>query len=950
MLDIPKRTKDLLESDQRYNSFVLSCISNIGEWLTDNKTVFFPEYTDHGFVHLSEVLLTADSIISDDSWGQLTAQDSAALIVSVLLHDCALHISEDGFYTLITDKFPAINSRYLEQEVGWSVLWNEFMQEAKRFDDKKLVSLFGDDIPVRDIPVNKIDLSGRDKLLIGEFIRRHHARIAHEIAFNGVPGFNGKTLNMAVEPDSNFLDLCGYIARSHNMGLRAAVDKLEKNKKQVHLGCHVPFIMLVLRISDYIQIHSQRAPKQLLNIKSLISPVSRGEWEKHHSIVEIHNAHDDPEAIYIDAEPKNALTYESLVMLFKDMQRELDLSWSVLGEVYGRYEHLNVLGVTIRRIRSSLDSLKEFIKLKKPDYLPKVLRFQTADAEMMELLITPLYGDKPEIGVRELLQNSIDACVELQDLLVKNNSSIEKKSNHDVIVTLIDNAEGGGELIIEDFGIGMTLEIIENYFLNIGASFRNSDRWKKEHETEGHSNVYRTGRFGIGLLAAYLLGDEIKVETRHVHDDASKGLTFSCRKGSDSIVVTNVTTHIGTKISVTINDNAKSRLIDKTDQWDWFSLSTPKIIRKIVTEEGESILDQSKFVPGSGEPLDDETWNRTIADGYDDVLWTYENIGKNKEYHGSHRKLICNGVIITENLYLDDFDISSKMRCIEADTPSIVVFDQDGRLPINLERSSLVGRVLPFSGALSQDISDYIAKQMINHLKLLKWDFSKIFIEELLNITIEGLSDGIYGYSDSVCKLIVSNGAILPMDYDLIKKQGIRNLSIDAANLSQGQGAWTADEFKRHCENYLIVDKVTKTKQSRSSWVRTFFELNLTGYGRSRGIEALPIVGRRILVKKSDIEEIVTPGYVPKTFWKKLTVDWENDDWRMLSIGRNPRFEADLNSLAAQLDASGSFGAIFYSLEWENKIDSKKSNTDSPFSISWLNVNNQQATLYLETA
>ena len=119
------------------------------------------------------------------------------------------------------------------------------------------------------------------------------------------------------------------------------------------------------------------------------------------------------------------------------MQKELDLSWSVLGEVYGRYEHLNVLGITIRRIRSSLDNLQEFIKVKKPDYIPKVLKFQTADSEMMELLITPLYGDKPEIGIRELLQNSIDACVELDDLLVKTNSSIEKMSNHDVIVTLI---------------------------------------------------------------------------------------------------------------------------------------------------------------------------------------------------------------------------------------------------------------------------------------------------------------------------------------------------------------------------------------------------------------------------------------------------------------------------------------------------------------------------------
>lgn len=828
------------------------------------------------------------------------------------------------------------------------MLWDEFFQEVKRFDSKKLISIFNDDVPVRNIPENKIELTGRDKLLIGEFIRRYHARIAHEIAFNGVPGLSENAISLPVEPDANFLDLCGYIARSHNMGLRSAVDKLERNKKQVHLNCHVPFIMLVLRISDYIQVHSQRAPRQLLNIKSLISPISRGEWEKHHSIVEIHNAHDDPEAIYIDAEPKSALTYESLVILFKDMQRELDLSWSVLGEVYGRYEHLKVLGINIRRIRSSLDSLEEFIESKKPDYLPKVLRFQTADSEMMELLISPLYGDKPEVGVRELLQNSIDACVELDDLMVKNNSSSENNLNHDVVITLVDNPKGGGELIIEDFGIGMTLEVIENYFLNIGASFRNSDRWKKEHETDGHSNVYRTGRFGIGLLAAYLLGDEIKVETRHIYEDPSKGLAFNCKKGSDSIVLTNIATHVGTKISIFITDSVKSALMLNAEEWDWFSLSTPKVVRKIITKEGESILEQSKLVPSSGEPLKNKGWSRILVNGYDDVLWSYEKIGKHSQYYIRDSKLICNGILITDRLYLDEFEISSKIGSIEADTPSIVVFDQDGRLPINLERSNLVGRKLPFHKELSQDLSDYLAKKMIKYLKSLNFLFSKELLEALLNISIEGLSDGRPGYSDNVCRFIVSNDSILPMDYDLIKKRNIKNLLIDGANLGQSQGAWSSEEFKCHCDNYLIVDKVTKTKQSRSSWVRSFFELNIIGYGRYRGIKCLPIVGRRILLRKSDIVEIVTPGYVPKTFWNRLSVDWENDKWRMLSIGRNTPFEADLTILTAQLESSGSFGVIFCTLEWEDRVERDGNDKESPFSISWLKENNQKVVFDLE--
>lgn len=548
MLSIPARIRNLLEKNAGIQGFVLSSISNLDAWISDNKTTFFPEYTDHGFTHLNEVLLTADSIITDESWAHLTPQDSAAMIISVLLHDCAMHISEDGFYSLIRDSYPPIQTRYVETEAKWSTIWADFVAEAKRFHAKKIIELFGDDSPIRDIPDNKIDLNGRDKLLIGEFIRRHHARLAHEIAFNGVPGNNGKVLKLANEPEANFLDLCGFIARSHNMSLRGAVDRLESTKRQIHLNTHAPFIMLVLRISDYIQIHSERAPKKLLSIKGLVSPISTGEWKKHNAVIEINQAHTDPEALYIDAEPEDALVFNSLTSLFSGIQCELDMSWSVLGEVYGRYEPLCELGITIRRIRSSLDDINTFIVNKKPKYIPRVLKFRTADAEMMELLIAPLYGDNPEVGIRELMQNSIDACVELKDLAIKQQVKLDTNVSEDVVISLHDRGDAGGELVISDRGIGMTLDVVENFFLNIGASFRNSDRWKKDHETQGRSNVYRTGRFGIGLLAAYLLGDELKVETRHINAPPSSGLKFSCKKGSNSIVVSNVEMSYGTVI------------------------------------------------------------------------------------------------------------------------------------------------------------------------------------------------------------------------------------------------------------------------------------------------------------------------------------------------------------------------------------------------------------------
>jgi len=931
VLNIPPRIKDLLESDMLHYGFVMESITKLTPWLNDNKTVFFPEYTDHGFVHINEVLQTAASIVTDESYDILSPADAAAMVVSILLHDCAMHLTEDGFYSLVNDKFPKVRSQYIADEPAWSLLWSDFIAEAKRFDARKLNSLFGDSNPVKDVPPRKIDLTGRDRMLVGEFIRRHHARLAHEVAFYGVPGCDGKGLTLAAEPCRHFLDLCGFIARSHNMSLRDAVDRITQEKRQVHQGAHAPFLMLVLRISDYIQVQAGRAPSKLLEIKTLISPLSKGEWKKHDSILEINHAHNDPEAIYIDAEPEDAVTFEGLRSLFKDIQKELDVSWSVLGEVYGRYDTLRKLGLSIRRIRSSLDDANKFVESKRPNYIPKVLKFRTADTEMMELLIAPLYGNKPEIGIRELVQNAIDASNELKDLVIKQQLKRSSLSGDEVHVTVIEE-DGGGEVIIQDFGVGMTLEIVENYFLNVGASFRNSDRWKKEHETDGHSNVFRTGRFGVGLLAAYLLGDSMRVTTRHASEPENAALTFECSKTDGPIVVENTTAPIGTRISITVNKSVLDSLKNNPDRWDWYCLESPRVVRRLIVDKAEVMLGQSRKVPSADAELPAPEWHRTRAEGFDDVFWTYQRVRRD----GRSQSLVCNGIVITDHLSLPTLIASNPMRYIEIAVPSLVVFDQDGRLPINLQRSDLVNRSVPFEDILISDICDQAVVELESHCRLSGFSDFPRFMESLIDLPIAALQRS--GYSsggDKVSKLIICDDSkILPLDYSLMRIYGIQSLTIDATNFAKKQGAWSSKEFSRKKKNYLAVDGITNTKQSRSYWIRVFFELQQQYYHCS-GFSALPVVGRRILIKNEDIDIIVAPGYVPRTFWNKLTTEWRNARWSLLSIGKIGPFEYDPQVLSLELDASGSFGVIFCDFDW-SVIPSPDEKSNSPFSVAWL--------------
>lgn len=948
--------KERLEQDSGINSFTLTSVNNLKPWLDANTTVFFPEYTDHSFIHLNEVLATAESIITDESWDTITPEDVSAMIVSVLLHDCAMHITEDGFYSLITDIYPSIKSQYFSTDPKWSEMWSDYIAEAKRFNSDKLKSIFNDSKPVSDIPDNKIDLTTRDKLLIGEFIRRHHARIAHEIVFNGVPGTDGKTLKLAEEPRRHFLDLCGFIAKSHNMSLRQAVDALNTKKKREHLGCHVPFLMSVLRISDYIQVQATRAPSQLLNVKSLISPISKGEWKKHDAILEINHADEDPEALFIDAEPQDAILFEDLRWLFTDIQRELDEVWAVLGEVYGRYDKMANLGINIRRLRSSLDDINEYTRNKKPEFIPKVLKFRTADSEMMELLIAPLYGNKPEIGIRELVQNSVDACLELEDISKKQQKIvIEKPEDFDVCVSVIEHGDYG-EVIVEDYGVGMTLDIIENYFLNIGASFRNSDRWKKTHETEGSSDIHRTGRFGIGLLAAYLLGDELEVETRHISCPENEGLKFRCSRGSKFVTISHTDCHVGTKVSIKTSKNIVCNLSENPKSWDWYCLSVPKVKRSLIkvndsNEKHTKFLEQNIVVPQSRSNLQGTNWFRVETEGLDDVVWSYEGFEtKDSEYHTNKyfSVLVCNGIFINSVKYNSNIKFlwDRGNQILTPEDPTVVVYDQDGQVPLDIQRTSLTYSNASFISKVSKDVTKKLIENFFESFS--KTDFISVENTIKKTLILRKLNWEIGRHKDSyISAFLFSRQGISLVDKQTIVKSKPTSIQIipfhDTPIIEKKllNGFYT---------DFSFVKVSGDTKTGRLDWVRNYFEFSSTNHYRALyGNFLLKFLsGSRLFIRIDDYEEICKPTFLPKRFQNKLDIIWENSNWYILEnkISNELPGLFKPEEVISFLEQEKLVGTIAHYFDWDNvdpDILIEKKEVGYSIVDTWLELNNGKA-------
>lgn len=114
--------------------------------------------------------------------------------------------------------------------------------------------------------------------------------------------------------------------------------------------------------------------------------------------------------------------------------------------------------------------------------------FQVDLRGVVDLLSRHLYAS-PRVYLRELLQNAVDA--------------ITARGDGPGRVTV---ETGGGTLRVSDDGIGLTADEVHTLLATIGRSSKRDELGFARHDF--------LGQFGIGLLSAFLVADEIDVVTR----------------------------------------------------------------------------------------------------------------------------------------------------------------------------------------------------------------------------------------------------------------------------------------------------------------------------------------------------------------------------------------------------------------------------------------------------
>lgn len=182
-------------------------------------------------------------------------------------------------------------------------------------------------------------------------------------------------------------------------------------------------------------------------------------------------------------------------------------------------------------------------------------KFKTESKRLLDLMINSIYTNK-EIFLRELISNASDATDKRHYYALKE-KKIEDAENPEIRITVDDKKR---TITIEDHGIGMSHdELVEN--LGTIAKSGSLEFLKKlEEEKKENTDVDIIGQFGVGFYSAFMVADQVIVETKSAYEEKSYRFTS---KGEESYTIEEIEkANIGSKITLHIRPNVEEENYD----------------------------------------------------------------------------------------------------------------------------------------------------------------------------------------------------------------------------------------------------------------------------------------------------------------------------------------------------------------------------------------------------
>ena len=220
-------------------------------------------------------------------------------------------------------------------------------------------------------------------------------------------------------------------------------------------------------------------------------------------------------------------------------------------------------------------------------------------------MIHSLYSNK-EIFLRELISNAADATDKLRFEALNNAALLENDGDLQITVTCDTAAK---TITITDNGIGMSRdEVIEN----LGTIAKSGTKaFFEQLSGDAKKDANLIGQFGVGFYSAFIVADEVAVETRRAGSTANEAVRW-VSKGDGEFSIENIDMpERGTKITLHIKEDDADLLSDWT-------------LRRIVTTYSDHI---SVPILMKKAPEYDDEGNITHSDELEAVnqaqaLWT----------------------------------------------------------------------------------------------------------------------------------------------------------------------------------------------------------------------------------------------------------------------------------------------------------------------------------------
>jgi signal transduction histidine kinase len=458
----------------------------------------FREYTLHNPAHSKKLIHLCEYLMPERTLDALSALELLLVIDSCYLHDLGMVLTSD-------ERLNLLNSPDFQDTLR---TWPTILQELQATRLQAEAATAGDRLRI------ETRLYQLQEAALAAHLRTIHATQGRYVDLVRMLKESSGRADLfevdGVSYENELIEICV----SHNLDVGALLerrgtyeDRFPRDLALSGYRVNMQFCAALLRLTDILDFDRERTPKILfesLGIGDSNIPganVSLREWNKH---LAVHTIGLGETELVISADSSHPAIERSVRDFCALIEREIRDTSSVLrrnppdiGDTY-RVD----IPLTVRpQVRSI-------------GYVYRDFAFRLNESSISKILMGEgLYANKA-VALRELIQNSIDAC------RVKALLTHEAGYKPSITVSHFEDSDHRFWIEVSDNGVGMDEFVLSNYFFRVGDSYYASSDFGRILRNRSFTPI---SRFGIGALSVFMIGDILEVATRNV--DSPRGDT-----------------------------------------------------------------------------------------------------------------------------------------------------------------------------------------------------------------------------------------------------------------------------------------------------------------------------------------------------------------------------------------------------------------------------------------